>query len=58
MRENIRVTGSHTGDEVRDVVLFIVADRLTPAEGQWRPFKPPPQGRTIYRTLTLAALPF
>lgn len=37
--ENIRVTSSHLGMGVNPVVLFIIADRLSQPEDDWRPFK-------------------
>ena len=36
--ENIEVTGSHCGLGVNPLVLYAVADRLSQAEGAWRPF--------------------
>lgn len=37
-RQNIRVRGSHCGLGHNLPVLFIIADRLAQAEGEWRPF--------------------
>jgi hypothetical protein len=36
--ENIRVTSSHLGMVVNPVVLFIIADRLSQPEDDWKPF--------------------
>ena len=36
--ENIRVTSSHLGMAVNPVVLFIIADRLSQPEDDWKPF--------------------
>jgi pimeloyl-ACP methyl ester carboxylesterase len=36
--ENIRVTSSHLGMVVNPMVLFIIADRLSQPEDDWRPF--------------------
>jgi pimeloyl-ACP methyl ester carboxylesterase len=36
--ENIRVTSSHLGLVVNPMVLFIIADRLSQPEDDWRPF--------------------
>jgi len=38
--ENIEVSATHMGMGVNPVVLWIIANRLAQAEGQWRPFKP------------------
>lgn len=40
-RENIEVTGSHTGMVVHPSVMFAVADRLRQPVGAWSPFRPP-----------------
>lgn len=57
LHENIRVPGSHVGLGFNAAVLWIVADRLAQAEGQWRPFEPSgPLGWT-YQLLTHPALP-
>lgn len=37
--ENIEVSATHLGMGANPVVLWIVANRLAQAEGQWRPFK-------------------
>ena len=36
--ENIRVSSSHLGMAVNPVVLFIIADRLSQPEDDWKPF--------------------
>jgi pimeloyl-ACP methyl ester carboxylesterase len=36
--ENIRVPGSHCGLGHNPLVLYVVADRLSQSEGNWRPF--------------------
>jgi pimeloyl-ACP methyl ester carboxylesterase len=36
--ENIRVTSSHLGMVVNPMVMFIIADRLSQPEDDWRPF--------------------
>lgn len=36
--ENIRVTSSHLGMVVNPMVLFIIADRLSQTEDDWKPF--------------------
>jgi len=36
--ENIRVTSSHLGMVVNPMVLFIIADRLSQPEDDWKPF--------------------
>lgn len=40
LHENIRVPGSHTGLGFNPLVLYVVADRLAQAEGQWKRFEP------------------
>ncbi len=57
MHENIRVPGSHVGLGFNAAVLWIVADRLSQPEGQWRPFEPSGPLGHAYRLLTHAALP-
>ncbi len=57
LHENIRVPGSHVGLGFNAVVLWIVADRLSQAEGQWHPFEPSGPLGYAYRMLTHAALP-
>ncbi|MDE2505556.1 MAG: alpha/beta fold hydrolase, partial [Burkholderiales bacterium] len=55
--ENIRVPGSHLGLAFNAAVLWIVADRLAQAEGDWRPFEPSGPLGYVYRMLTHPALP-
>lgn len=40
-RENIEVTGSHTGMVVHPAVLYALADRLRQPENSWKPFRSP-----------------
>lgn len=40
LRQNIRVRGSHCGLGHNVAALFIIADRLAQAEGEWKPFVP------------------
>ncbi len=52
LHENIRVPGSHMGLGFNAAVLWIVAERLSQPEGDWRPFEPSgPLGRA-YHLLT------
>ncbi|MEE8078455.1 MAG: alpha/beta hydrolase-fold protein [Pseudomonadales bacterium] len=37
--ENIEVLGSHSGMGFNPLVLYVLADRLAQADGQWRPFE-------------------
>ncbi len=55
--ENVRVPGSHVGLGFNALVLWIVADRLAQAEGQWAPFEPSGPLGYAYRLLTHQALP-
>lgn len=57
IHENIRVPGSHVGLGFNAMVLWIVADRLSQPEGQWRPFQPSGASGLAYRLMTHAALP-
>jgi pimeloyl-ACP methyl ester carboxylesterase len=57
LHENIRVPGSHIGLGFNPVVLWIVADRLSQPEGQWRRFEPVGLLGHAYRTLTHRLLP-
>jgi pimeloyl-ACP methyl ester carboxylesterase len=52
LHENIRVPGSHLGLGFNAMVLWIVADRLAQAEGQWRPFEPSGVIGRLYRLMT------
>lgn len=47
--ENIEVPASHIGLGVNPLALYAVCDRLAQADGQWRPFAPPPALRPFYR---------
>ena len=38
--ESVEVLGSHSGLGHNPAVLWVVADRLSQAEGSWRPFEP------------------
>jgi pimeloyl-ACP methyl ester carboxylesterase len=48
--ENVAVASSHLGMVCHPGNLYLVADRLAQAEGEWRPFEPPAWGRLLYRT--------
>ena len=47
-RENVEVRGSHLGLGHNPAVLWLLADRLGMAEGEWRPFRPPPGLRLLF----------
>jgi pimeloyl-ACP methyl ester carboxylesterase len=47
-RENIEVSGSHSGLGVNPAVVLAIADRLAQREGEWRPFQPPCTVRHLY----------
>lgn len=55
--EYVRVPASHLGMGVNPMVLWIVADRLAQAEGDWAPFAPTGASAYAYRLLTHAMLP-
>jgi pimeloyl-ACP methyl ester carboxylesterase len=57
LHENIRVPGSHIGLGFNAVVLWIVAERLSQPEGQWRRFEPSGALGYAYRMLTHEAVP-
>jgi pimeloyl-ACP methyl ester carboxylesterase len=57
LHENVRVPGSHIGLGFNAVVLWIVADRLSQPEGQWRPFEPAGPLGWAYRLLTHDSVP-
>jgi pimeloyl-ACP methyl ester carboxylesterase len=57
LHENIRVPGSHVGLGFNPVVFWIVADRLSQPEGQWRRFEPSGLLGYAYRMLTHDAVP-
>ncbi len=50
--ENLRVRGSHTGLGFNPAATYIVADRLSLAEGEWRPFVPPAAYRSVISTVS------
>ena len=56
-RENIRVSGSHTGLGFNPMVMAVLADRLAQAENGWQPFRPVGWAGAAYRALTHGALP-
>ena len=45
--ENLRVRGSHIGLGVNPAALYLIADRLAQAEGEWVGFEAPPPYRRI-----------
>jgi len=47
--ENIRVPASHTGLGVNPLVMYILADRLAQAQGEWAPFEADGVKRFFYR---------
>lgn len=47
--ENIEVVGSHCGLGLNPVVLYAVAERLSQAEGGWKPFHKNGWRRAFYR---------
>jgi pimeloyl-ACP methyl ester carboxylesterase len=57
LHENVRVPGSHLGLGFNPMVLWVVADRLSQPEGQWRPFAPHGVSGYVYRALTHAMMP-
>jgi pimeloyl-ACP methyl ester carboxylesterase len=46
--ENIWVPGSHLGLGFNPAVMWILADRLSQAEGQWSPFQPDGWAGSVY----------
>jgi hypothetical protein len=46
--ENIEVRGAHIGLGHNPTVIWVVADRLAQADGEWRPFEPPSKLRFLY----------
>lgn len=46
--ENVAVLTSHCGLGFHPAVIWVVADRLAQASGQWRPFVPPPLLRRLF----------
>jgi pimeloyl-ACP methyl ester carboxylesterase len=57
LHENIRIPGSHIGLGFNPMVLWLVAERLSQAEGAWQPFEPQGAPGWLYRMLTHEALP-
>ena len=52
MTENLRVPGSHLGLGFNAMVLWLVSERLSQPEGQWKPFEPSGAYGVLYRMLT------
>jgi pimeloyl-ACP methyl ester carboxylesterase len=48
LRENVAVVGSHLGYGHNTAVLWLIADRLAQPEGDWQPFRPPPELARLY----------
>lgn len=48
LKENVEVRGSHSGLGFNPAVLYVIADRLTQPEDDWRPFAAPPFLRGLY----------
>jgi hypothetical protein len=46
--QNVEVRCSHIGFGVDPATLWLIADRLAVAHGQYRPFRPPPLLRPVY----------
>jgi pimeloyl-ACP methyl ester carboxylesterase len=46
--ENVEVRCAHLGFGTDPATLWLVADRLSAAAGDWRPFRPPPLLRPLY----------
>ena len=46
--ENVEVASSHLGMAWHPAVLYLLADRIAQAEGQWRPFVPPAEAAHWY----------
>jgi pimeloyl-ACP methyl ester carboxylesterase len=49
--ENLPVPGSHLGLGINPLVLWMLADRLSQAEGRWKPFKPKGAFASLYKRL-------
>jgi pimeloyl-ACP methyl ester carboxylesterase len=49
--ENVPVPGSHLGLGINPLVLWILADRLSQAEGRWKPFRPKGSFARLYKSL-------
>jgi pimeloyl-ACP methyl ester carboxylesterase len=52
--ENVAVASSHLGMVWHPAVLYLLADRLSQAPGEWQPFVPPAQARHLYGAARLA----
>jgi pimeloyl-ACP methyl ester carboxylesterase len=48
--ENVWVPGSHFGLGFNPAVMWLLADRLAQAEGNWKPFKPTGPARFLYNS--------
>ena len=46
--ENVEVYASHFGIGHHPAALWVIADRLSQAPGQWAPFRPPARWRFAY----------
>ena len=55
-RENVEVPGSHCGLGHNPAALWVVADRLARAPGEWAPFAPPAFLRHLYPTPAPASM--
>jgi pimeloyl-ACP methyl ester carboxylesterase len=49
--ENIWVPGSHVGLGFNAAVMWVLANRLAQAEGEWKPFEPDGWAGNVYRRL-------
>lgn len=49
--ENLPVPGSHLGLGVNPMVMWMLADRLSQPEGDWKPFKPHGSFAQLYKRL-------
>ena len=54
--ENVWVPGSHVGLGFNAAVMWILADRLAQAEGQWKPFEPRGWAGRIYERVAASPL--
>jgi pimeloyl-ACP methyl ester carboxylesterase len=46
--ENVRVRGSHAALGLNPAAVYVVSDRLSLPQGEWRPFEPPRALRRLY----------
>jgi hypothetical protein len=46
--DNVRVPGSHCGLGVNPMAVWVIADRLAQAEGEWRRFEPKGLERFVF----------